>query len=157
MPETEVTPIPAPETNREKLYRVAKSCLGREMSPLDIAPDTLACVESLNGVFKEAFGTPIATGIVGTSLLYAHMLEDSRFKEIPNEEALPGDIRIYVTGQSEKGAPHGHVLVLGKETAMSNDSNSTPPGLWHAHYTLPAMALVFEKTLGFPPVTFRVV
>lgn len=147
-------PTPVVTSNREKLYDTAKACIGRDMSPQDIAPDSLACAESLNGVFKEAFGEDIKKGVVSTEVLYHALLNDSRFILIAQSDILPGDISLAVTGQSAKGAPHGHVGIWGKETVMSNDSSS---GLWKANYTLAAWPLVFEKTLGFPLHAFRVV
>ncbi len=153
-PEEVVLEEPIKETNREVLYRVSKKCIGQEMSPLDKAPDDLACVESLNGVFKEAFGHEIAKGLLSTTVLYKHMLLDSRFKKIPHDEIQPGDISIAVTGESTKGALHGHVGVQGKETVMGNNGSN---GIWGAHYTHEAWVNVFQKKLGFPLHAFRVV
>lgn len=149
-----IVPVEVKESNREILYRVSKACIGRDMSPQDNAPDRLGCVESLRGVYREAFGEDIVPGVLGTSMLYAHLLSDSRFEEIPHEQIQPGDISIAVTGQSAKGAPHGHVGIWGIENVMSNDSDT---GLWKAHYTKEAWVKVFKYQLGFPLVAFRVV
>lgn len=159
-PEPPLPPNPAPmpepvETKRERLYRVAKSCIGRDMSPNDVAPDSLACMESLDGVWLETFGEhllPLANRL-STASGYQAMLHDARLEKITEAQALPGDISIAPTGTSAKGSPHGHVGIRGKETYMSNDSST---GLWKANYTLPAWKLVFSTTLKFPLYYFRV-
>ncbi len=145
----EASPEP---TKQQILYRVAKESIGRDMSPKDLAPDRLACVDSLNGVFYAAFGEYIKKGIVSTAALYALMERDPRFISVGSPE--PGDIWIAVTGQSTKGAPHGHVGICGYTDVMSNDSDT---GNWLANYTIAAWKLVFTKTLGFPLHAFRVV
>lgn len=151
-------PVSMPETTeskRERLYRVAKSCIGRDMSPNDVAPDNLACMESLDGVFLEAFGEHLlpSANRLSTANGYQAMLHDPRLEKITEAEALPGDISIAPTGTSTNGSPHGHVGIRGKETYMSNDSTS---GLWKAHYTLAAWKLVFTSTLKFPLYYFRI-
>lgn len=149
--------LPVTESNREKLYRVSKACIGRDMSPKDLAPDQLACVDSLNGVFTEAFGQPIKPGIVSTIELYHLMLNDPRFQKIGEPDVLPGDVSIAVSVQTGTSVKHGHVGIWGKTEVMSNDSYSLPAGLWHAHYTLEAWKNFFWGTLHFPLHYFRVV
>lgn len=154
-----VQPVPEPvvpsESKREKLYRIAKECRGVDTSPADVASDDLACAESLNGVFKKAFGSPIATGtaLVSTNALYKAMIKDPRLELVPGKDALPGDIVISPTGYSTKGADHGHCGIRGITTYMSNDSTT---GKWTANYNLPNWKLVFHDTLGFPIHHFRV-
>lgn len=148
--------MPEPtESKRERLYRVAKSCIGRDMSPNDVAPDSLACMESLDGVFLEAFGEHLLppANRLSTANGYQAMLHDPRLEKITEADALPGDISIAPTGTSTNGSAHGHVGIRGKEDYMSNDSSS---GLWKAHYTIAAWKLVFTGTLKFPLYYFRV-
>lgn len=53
-------PIPEPPkpkvSRREHLYAVANASLGRDMSPEDGAPDSLGCMESVNGVWLALKG-----------------------------------------------------------------------------------------------------
>lgn len=161
-PKPPPTPVPVPEppkppmpTKREILYGVAKASIGVDMSPNDIAPDSLACAESLNGVFRKAFGSVIAGGsaLTSTNALFKAMKVDPRFEMINPEEFLPGDITIAPTGYSTMNKPHGHCGVWGVSTVMSNDSDT---GLWLANYTHAAWHNVFHTTLGFPIYGFRV-
>lgn len=155
--EVEYTPPKQPDipiqTNAEKLYHTSFLSIGQDMSPLDKAPDSLGCAESLNGVFKATFGEVIGEGaaLVSTHALYLKMKKDPRFEGVMVPR--PGDIVISPTGFSEKGSPTGHCGIWGKHNVMSNDSNS---GLWTANYTHEGWYTVFKKKLGFPVFFFRV-
>lgn len=144
---------PVTKTNREKLYDTAKASLGRDMSPLDIAPDRLACMESLDGVYFSAFGEHLLSqeNRLSTEKGYQAMVQDKRLQKVSTP--LPGDIVIDPTGYSKKGSLHGHTGIWGNYDVMSNDSNT---GLWTDNYTHDAWHNVFEKTLGFPTFYFRV-
>src|ERR1700741_3409527 len=72
------------QTPRERLYEVAKATLGTDASPKDEAPDDLACAESVNAIYKKAFGYPITQPGLSTTALYIAML--NRFKEFSRVE-----------------------------------------------------------------------
>lgn len=150
----EVKEIPT-MTKQQHLYDTAYASIGKDMSPLDRAPDTLGCMESLDGVYLTAFGEHLLSpeNRLSTQKGYSAMLIDPRLEIIPNEEAAPGDIVISPSGQSTKGYVHGHCGIRGKTTYMSNDSAS---GLWRANYNIPNWKLVFQDTCGFPIFHFRV-
>lgn len=144
---------PVPMTNSEKLYNVAFTCIGKDMSPLDVAPDSLGCAESLNGVYFKAFGERLGTGaaLTSTKALYESMLKDERLEQVTLPEK--GVMVLSPSGYSDKGAKHGHCGIWGNFDVMSNDSNS---GLWMSNYTHEAWDNVFVKTLGFPTFYFKV-
>lgn len=148
-----VTIKPMPQTKAEQLYQTAKNCLGIDMSPADIAPDSLACAESLNGVFFKAFGTHLGTGaaLTSTLALYKEMSLDTRLQKV--DTPIAGDIIISPTGLSTKHSPHGHCGIWGNFDVMSNDSDT---GKWKDNYTHEAWYNVFSKELGFPIYFFRV-
>lgn len=155
-PITEVLPPnPAPimKTNAQKLYDTSVACLGTDMSPADIAPDSLACAESLNGVYLKTFGQHLGTGpaLTSTLALYQEMVVDKRLQKVV--DPLPGDIVISPTGYSSKNSPHGHCGIWGNFDVMSNNSDS---GKWKDNYTHEAWYDVFSKELGFPVYFFRV-
>lgn len=152
-------PIPEPPkpkvSCREHLYAVAKASLGTDMSPEDRAPDSLGCMESVNGVWLAAFGEQLLApeDRLSTARGYASMRIDKRLRKLADgEEPLPGDIVISPTGMSTIGAPHGHTGIRGVEAYMSNDSST---GKWTANYNLPNWKLVFHDKLGFPVFHFR--
>lgn len=139
-------------SNREKLYETAKSLLSKEVSPNDVAPDELACVESLNEVYKKAFGTIIWTGTAytSTSALFNLISTDSRFDRIT--APLFGDIILTPTGTGN-GTRRGHCGVVGKQWIMSNDSRT---GTWEANYTIESWLKFFAVGGGMPVYYFRV-
>ncbi len=120
-------------TRREKLYDVAYSFLGKDASPTDKAPDDLACAESVNAVYKAAFGSEIG-GDVSTLRMYEALQTYSAFREVI--DPLYGDIIISPTTLAR--VPVGHVGIVGKWQIMSNNSYN---GKWEAHYTLQSWRL----------------
>jgi len=157
------TPIPEPVvpiepqkpvvlTNREKLYNMAKSCLGRDASPSDVAPDELGCAETINYVYKQTFGKPIATPGISTTQLYETMRRSSKFQKI--EDPLFGDIIISPTGTGHNPQmPNGHVGIVGKYGIMSNSSSN---GKFEQNYTLTSWIKRYKVTGGYPVIFFRV-
>jgi hypothetical protein len=144
---------PPKKSNRELLYDAAKASIGTDTSPKDLAPDTLGCAESLNGVFVKAFGKPILKDVVGTYALWQQLRKDPRFVAIQFKELKPGDIVINPTGTSTKGAKNGHTGIWGNNSVMSNNSYT---GLWAAHYTHQGWTAYFQEKLGFPTYCYRV-
>lgn len=126
-------------TKREKLYDTAYSFLGRDASPLDRAPDELSCAESVNAIFRAAFGKEIG-GDVSTLRMYQELKESAEF--IETDAPLYGDVIISPTTMAR--VPIGHVGIVGKWQVMSNNSYT---GRWEAHYTLESWRLryVFVK------------
>ncbi len=140
------------EENKKKLYDAAVSFLGKDASPRDIADDEYGCAESVNEVYKTAFGKYISpSNILSTRVLYETMLISPIFRstETPQE----GTIIVSPTGYSKKGAKNGHVGICGKNgIVISNDSKS---GLFLEYYTIASWRLYYEKKLGFPVYFFN--
>lgn len=142
-----ITPPMPTKTKAEILYETALASLHKDISPKDLAPDTLACMESMDGVWFAAFGEHLLPmpARLSTQAGYQAMLKDPRLKQVFEPEV--GAIVISPTGSSSKGAQHGHVGCVGKFDIMSNDSNT---GLWTDNYSKAAWIDVFHNTLGFP-------
>ena len=127
-------------TNREKLYQAAKASLGKEMSPQDVADDSLACVESFCQVYKTALGEfPNGMLFLSTIKLYEFLSRSPLF--VKATTADPGTIVIAVT----EGTRHGHIFIAGVERLYSNDSRN---GLWLDGYTMKTARDYYEKKLG---------
>lgn len=148
-----ITPKSPQMTNSQKFYNTALASLHKDMSPNDLAPDSLACMESVDGVYTATFGEHLLSmpARLSTQAAYEAMLRDPRLEAII--DPIPGDIVISPTGHSTKGAQHGHTGCWGKNDVLSNDSNT---GLWSDNYTHEAWYSVFNKTLGFPVYFFRI-
>lgn len=130
---SEEAPVGGVSTRREKLYDTAYKCLGIDASPRDTAPDELACAETVNAVYKQAFGTEIG-GDVSTLRMYQALKAHKDFVE--TSSPLNGDIIISPTTLAR--VPVGHVGIVGKWQVMSNNSYT---GKWEAHYTLESWRL----------------
>lgn len=154
------TPKPMPSedhiietiSNRERLYNRAKSFIGRDASPKDTVSDDVACVESLQCVYRDEFGEFIATGAAFTSTwsLLITLKDHVDFYEVT--EPLPGDIILSATGTGNGSIDYGHVGVCGKTHIMSNTSDT---GIWEPNYTYKEWDDYFFKRGGFPTSYFR--
>lgn len=146
VPESELEPEPERLTNRELLYEVAHSCLGKDMAKTQ---NELGCAEAVNAVHKLAFGVELGGGL-STAAMYRALLSHPDYIQV--EEPLPGDIWISPTGMSSKGAKNGHVGIGGKTHVMSNNSFTYK---WDAHYTRAGWLDYFGRVRGFPTFYFR--
>lgn len=149
-----VPPLPEPPiegvlTNSERLYKGAKSYLGKNMTSPGI-PGELGCASSLNNVFKLVFGVYIGGG-ASTAEMFKVLKTDPRFEEVTVPR--PGDILMNATGTSTKGAKNGHTGVYGETHVMSNNSITEK---WDAHYTHQGWIDRFETQKGFKTRIFRV-
>lgn len=130
--------LPIVDSNREKFYKFAKTKIGQDVSPFDLAPDDLGCVDTINNLYKLCFGSEIKRGIVSTVALYGVLSKDSRFR--PITEPLEGDIIISVTGTGN-GKIHGHVgvygpLIMSNDSATGNLKENFTPKSWQDRYSV---------------------
>lgn len=137
--------------NSVKLFQTAKSCLGTDASPNDAAPDELGCAETINEIYKKAFGEPIGGG-VSTYLLYKALKTHPFFQKV--DVATPGVIVISPTGYGGKnGVLHGHAGIAGENgIIMSNDSNT---GKFLENFTVESWRNRFERKGGYPVLFYR--
>jgi hypothetical protein len=121
--------------NRLKLYEAAIKHLGKDASPNDLAPDELACAETVNEIIRDAFGNYFYSGsIVSTYYMYKALRDSSLFKEV--SIPTPGDVVISPTGYATKSnvIPNGHVgIVMLEGKIASNDSRD---GVFRENYTI---------------------
>ena len=153
---TEIEFIPMPARDRAmELYTTAKDLLQpkKDVSPADLAPDELACVESIENVYKACFGTFIGgtKPLLNTWEMLVVLGDSPDFKRI--EEPVPGAIILNATW-SGNGKVRGHVGICGKSWIMANNSNTS---YWSADYTYPAWNDYFAihggmKTHFFKPI-----
>ena len=71
------------DENRIKLYEAARSFIGRDASPNDLAPDELGCAETVNEIIREALGDYLdVENRLSTYWLYKALREFQNFKEV---------------------------------------------------------------------------
>ena len=125
-----------PPTSRERLYQTAYDCLlpRRDVSPLDRAPDDVACVESVWEVYKLCFGVyPSGSKSkveVSTVRALIVLTSSNLFRQV--SKPTPGCIILNVTGQGNGRVSNGHIGICGKTHIMSNTSRNS---YWEANYT----------------------
>lgn len=137
------------------LYKTALGCIGTDASPNDVAPDDLACAETVNEIYKKAFGTYISTPGLSTYSLYSAMRLSPYFYKVDEEyePVLPGDIIISPTGFGTGSLTHGHVGIMAPGGfVMSNDSYS---GMFQKNYSIERWRERYGKIGGFPILFFR--
>jgi hypothetical protein len=133
--------------NQEHLLELARTKVGEDVSPNDIAPDELGCAESVSTLLGTLIKFPV---IVSTKVLYETLKNDTRFERTLKLEA--GNIIISPTGY---GTGHGHTGIIGEhEIIYSNDSDT---GTWQPNYTITSWVNNYRKKKGFPIFVFKLV
>lgn len=152
------TPIPANPTvtPSERLHNAALLSYGKDASPNDIAPDELGCMESVDEVYRKAFGHYIN----GRSLLVstyeglkAIKASPTRFKRIYEYEV--GCIILCATGTSTiRNTPvsNGHIGIITKNRRILSNSSST--GKFSDAYTIDSWNAYYGKKGGYPVYIF---
>lgn len=140
------------ETNSEKLYKMATSWIGKDITPSDVVPDVVACAITVNTIHEKTFGDPIG-GTSSTYLLYNALLGRKDFKKVDYPER--GDIIISPTGYAGAGGTlkNGHVGIVGDNSVvLSNDSNT---GLLATKFTLQSWSNYYQGKGKFPVFYFH--
>lgn len=135
--------------NREKLYYMAMAFIGKDASPNDIAPDELACAETVNEIHKNCFGFQIGGG-VSTYRMYQALKYSPYFTMVTTP--LRGDVIISPTGYGNGSIP-GHVGIVGdNDVILSNDSKT---GNFDTKHTIETWRSRYQQLGGFPIFFFR--
>ena len=132
-------------TNGDKIYEIAKNCLGKNFA----TNDQLGCAETVNAVVKLALGFEVGGG-PSTQAMFEALKYSNTFKQVI--DPICGDIILSPTGQGNY--PHGHVGIVAKYGVLSNDSNS---GKLAEKFTLDSWKNYFQAKGGFPVLFYRAV
>lgn len=131
----------------EKLYQASLEFLEMDASPKDTAPDAFACAESLQQVYKFAFGEFIGGG----NSTYWMWREMERQKNLFEKVETPthGCIIISPTGLNPSDNPmrNGHCGIVGKHRVMSNDSRT---GRWSQYFTVESWRAYYGEKGQYP-------
>lgn len=145
-------PLPPPDPS-DVLLETARSFLGRDASPADVAPDEFGCAETVTDIIHAAFADfpPDGKTIVSTTTLYQRLRAHPKFKM--TLDPVPGSIIISPTGYGNGGLANGHTGIFDQgQKIMSNDSRT---GLFKMNYTLDSWVARYRKIGGFPIFIFR--
>lgn len=135
-----------------RLYLMALISLGTDASPNDIAPDEFGCAETVDSIYKRAFGAYIAGSItLSTAKLYTKFLSDTtHWLEVAKPRQ--GDIVISPTGHGN-GKIMGHVGIVG--SGVNIMSNNSYTGYFEENYTLETWKARYVGSGGLPMRFFR--
>lgn len=104
--------------NSLKIYEVAKSCYGKDISIDQSIPNNVQCSAAVSFILnKVPCGFP-ASGFADTFELDAWLAQSQDFKEVPFAEADYGDVIV----SPRNGPVHGHCGIIAKYGILSNDS-----------------------------------
>ncbi len=144
-------------TMNGKLYLTAISCLGTDASPNDVAPDELACAETVDTIYKKAFGAFIAgdeAPTLSTKGLYDALSTSRNWLLLTPSEVVPGCIVISPTGMGNNPQmPHGHVGIVSSDGKIMSNTSAT--GLWMENYSLATWRERYAVGGGFPVLFFK--
>ncbi len=140
-----------PYTSTNPIYDAALHALHSDASPNDLAPDYLACAETVTTLVNKA--VPGALRITtATYILRKELLESPYFQEV--SDPIAGDIIISATGYGGKnGVTHGHCGIVLTNNIIA--SNSSRTGLFDENFTLASWYRYFRDVGGYEVRFFR--
>lgn len=139
------------KTPAQIFLETAKKCLNQDVTPEDKVSDDVDCANTVNRIYKIAFGEEIGGG-ASTYELYQRLLKHPKFIQVSSPE--PGDVYISPTGFGTNPAmPHGHVGIVGEGgSIMSNDSRD---GKFKQNYTFESWRQYYVNRGGYPVRIFK--
>lgn len=135
-----------------QLLKVAKTFLGKDASPSDLAPDELGCAESVSDVLRAAFPELKFPTLLSTLTLYNYLRVSPSFAQVSAPQS--GDIILSVTGTGTGTISNGHTGIIGLYGILSNDSRT---GTWEENWTMDSWRRYYEDKGGFPTHFFTCV
>lgn len=145
-----ITPPMTPDivnspTNSERLYDLAKSCMGKDIAKTQ---NELGCAEAVSYLLKNIqLANFPPKGFLSTADLYYWLKKYATQLDVSET----GCVIISPTGFSAN--LHGHVGIVANHGILSNNSMT---GLFDEYYTLPKWEAYYKVKLGFPIFYFRV-
>lgn len=148
----QLSAIMSKKSNRERLVEVARAHLGTDASPLDQAPDYLACAETVTTLIDKVVPGIKWTARTATYFVRKDLIASPRFREVV--VPLAGDIIISATGYGGKnGITHGHIgIYMGNGVIASNTSKT---GTFDENFTLDSWKRYYVTKGGYELRFFR--
>lgn len=135
-------PTPAATTQREKLYDLAKSCLGKDIAATQ---NELGCAEAVSYIFNRV-GVPgfPQGGYLSTAQFHQWLQRNAT----QLSEPLPGDVII----SPSTSMTHGHIGIVAYHGILSNNSMN---GLFAEVYTMESWRHYYNERLKLPVLFYR--
>lgn len=142
------------KTKGQIFFDVAMTFVGRDVTPKDVVEDDVACAETVDTIYKTAFGEYMNGGItISTTKMFHHMSTSPKFELIFKPEK--GAILIYPTGYGNGKVKHGHVFICGDNGLLY--SNSSSNGKFEQNYTTYTAKYRYETLGNYPRSYFRLI
>lgn len=138
--------VPQDESKGMKLYNLAMSKKGQNLTLDPTVPKGLNCAETISTLLKEAGYLIPDKGFQGTIGLNGWLSQHCTEIEMPNQTV--GDVIVSVT----QGDNHGHVGILGYHAILSNDSQT---GTLESYWSLPAWFEFYKRQKGLVTKFYR--
>jgi hypothetical protein len=138
-------------TQKKTLLDVCKEHLGKDASPNDLAPDELACAETVTTLLRKVYpDTPIITG---TYTLWQY-LKDPKNGYKPVIDGVAETIIISPTGTGNRGTV-GHVGIFDDNGLIMSNNSILNKGTFTQNYTLDTWKKRYVDNQGMPIYLYR--
>ena len=135
-------------TMRKSLIDLCKESLGKDVTPDDLVPDSVACAITVSTLIHSLDAT--FPKVAGTWSLFDCLEHRKDYEKVP--VPIPGSIIISPTGMGKKGT-NGHVgIIMENNVIASNDSNT---GKFMQNYTLDTWTARYKDALGYPVLIYK--
>lgn len=132
----------------ERLYKTAKSNLGKDVAPLE---NEYGCAEAVNNIVHYAFGD-YAGGDLSTYRMFHAIRVNKKFIKV--SKPIRGDIILSPTGYgAAEIISNGHVGIVSDDSKIM--SNTSTNGLWLENYTLDSWKQRYKEKGRYPIYYFR--
>lgn len=134
----------------QKIFETAKSLLGTDASPYDLARDELGCAETVSEILiKAGFKMPI---LVSTAKLNGWLSTHKEWLEV--NTPIAGDVVISPTGQGGlNGVLNGHTGIVGTLGVIMSNSSAT--GRFEPNYSISSWNSRYAVKGGYPVKYYR--
>lgn len=124
--------------DRDHLYDVALTFLGKDVTPEDVVEDEYACVEVIDTIYYSAFGYFMDGGVtpeISTYRVYKVLENNPHFKKVLKPKN--GTIILSPTGYTTKKSyvKNGHIGIYDSKNEMIMSNNSSN-GRFEKTYTI---------------------
>lgn len=135
-------------TMRKSLIDLCKESLGKDVTPDDLVPDSVACAITVSTLIHSLDAT--FPKVAGTWSLFDCLEHRKDYEKVP--VPIPGSIIISPTGMGKKGT-NGHVgIVMENNVIASNDSST---GKFMQNYTYDSWCARYKDALGYPVLIYK--
>lgn len=142
-----------PISRGEKFFNTAMTFLGKDATPKDVVNDDVACAETVDTIYKTAFGEYMNGNTITISTMkMLDVLRSQPHKFAQIFKPQKGAILLYPSGYGNGNLSNGHVFICGDNDLLY--SNTSANGKFEQNYTTATARYRYEKIGGYPRYYF---